>query len=76
MPEKIPFSVVFCSGADDGHPATDLEVCFVCVHHAHVWRFLLCEFSCSLFSVGNTSTMLLMGNTPGQSVMYGNIDSV
>ena len=26
MPEKLPFSVVFCSGADDGHPATNLEV--------------------------------------------------
>jgi len=26
MPEKLPFTVVFCSGADDGHPATDLEV--------------------------------------------------
>jgi hypothetical protein len=26
MPEKLSFTVVFCSGADDGHPATDLEV--------------------------------------------------
>mmetsp|Transcript_35768 Transcript_35768/g.93562 ORF Transcript_35768/g.93562 Transcript_35768/m.93562 type:complete len:1085 (+) Transcript_35768:113-3367(+) len=26
MPEKLPFTVAFCSGADDGHAATNLEI--------------------------------------------------
>lgn len=25
-PQKLPFTVVYCTGADDGFPATDLEL--------------------------------------------------